>query len=55
MRKAAKYVQSGAFAREWTNRFERSNKILDQMMKKIESHPVESVGRKMRKMAGLEK
>jgi len=55
MRKAVKYVQSGAFAREWTNKFERSNKILEPMMKKIESHPIEIVGRKVRKMAGLER
>jgi len=55
MRKAVKYVQSGAFAREWTNKFERSNKILELMMKKIESHPIEIVGRKVRKMAGLER
>jgi len=55
MRKAVKYVQSGAFAKEWTNKFERSNKILEPMMKKIESHPIETVGRKVRRMAGLEK
>jgi ketol-acid reductoisomerase len=55
MRKTVKYVQSGTFAREWTNKFQGSSKIIDSMMKKIESHPIERVGRKIRKMAGLEK
>jgi len=55
MRETVKYVQSRAFAKEWTNRFERSNEILGPMMKKIERHPIERVGKKIRKMAGLEK
>ncbi len=55
MRKTVKYVQSGAFAREWTNKFQGSGNIIDSMMKKIESHPIERVGKKIRKMAGLEK
>jgi len=55
MRKAVKYVQSGAFAKEWTKEFGRSSKVLEPMMKKIEGHPIEKVGRKIRRMAGLEK
>jgi len=51
MRKAVKYVQSGQFAKEWIEKKE----TLDTLMKEIEEHQIEKVGRFIRKTAGIEK
>jgi len=51
MRKAVKYVQSGRFAKEWIEKKE----TLDTLMKEIEEHQIEKVGRFIRKTAGIEK
>jgi len=51
MRKAVKYVQSGQFAKEWIEKREN----LDDLMKEIEEHQIEKVGKFIRKTAGIEK
>jgi len=51
MREAVKYVQSGRFAKEWIEKKE----TLDTLMKEIEEHQIEKVGKFIRKTAGIEK
>jgi len=51
MRKAVKYVQSGQFAKEWIEK----KGTLDTLMKEIEEHQIEKVGKFIRKTAGIEK
>lgn len=55
MRRVVKTVQNGDFAKEWISKSEKSKEILDALMKDIENHPIERVGRFIRKMAGIEK
>jgi len=55
MRKAAKIVQSGKFAEEWVKKSEKAQEVLDNLMKDLEGHQIEKVGKSIRKMAGIEK
>jgi ketol-acid reductoisomerase len=55
MREAAKRVKDGSFAREWVREYESGGKTLEELMKQMENHPLEMVGRRLRRMAGLEK
>lgn len=55
MRLAAKRVKDGSFAREWIEEYERGSPNLRRLMEEVEKHPLEQVGRKIRKLAGLEK
>ena len=55
MRKVVKSVQSGEFASEWMKKSSRAQEILDALMKEIENHQIEKVGRFIRKTAGIEK
>ncbi len=55
MRRAVENVKNGSFAKEWISEYENGAPTLKKLMKEIESHPLEVVGRKMRKLAGLEK
>jgi ketol-acid reductoisomerase len=55
MKKVVKDVQSGKFAGEWIGKFEKSSATLEPLMKELEGHQIEIVGKKIRKMAGLEK
>jgi len=55
MRKVVKSVQSGEFASEWMKKSSRAREILDALMKEIEGHQIEKVGRFIRKTAGIEK
>ncbi|MEM1710966.1 MAG: ketol-acid reductoisomerase [Nitrososphaerota archaeon] len=55
MRAAARRVKDGSFAREWIREHESGGKILKQLMEQLENHPLEIVGRRLRRMAGLEK
>lgn len=55
MRKAAKDVQSGKFAKEWIKENARGRPVLNKLMKQIEKHPIEKVGKFIRKTAGIEK
>jgi ketol-acid reductoisomerase len=55
MREAAKCVKDGSFAREWIREYESGGKTLEELVKRMENHPLEMVGRRLRRMAGLEK
>jgi len=55
MRKVVKFVQSGEFAREWSGDPEKSMERLNKLMKELEEHPVEKVGKTIRQMAGTER
>jgi len=55
MRKAAKIVQSGKFAEEWVKKSEKAQEVLNNLMKDLEEHQIEKVGKSIRKMAGIEK
>lgn len=55
MKKVVERVQNGEFAKEWTEKAENAKELLEAMMKEIEEHPIEKVGRFIRKMAGIEK
>ena len=48
-------VRSGAFAKSWTGDREKSAQALEKMMQELENHPIEKVGRDIRKLSGLEK
>ena len=55
MRLAAKRVKDGSFAREWIKEYEQGSPNLRKLMEEVEKHPLEQVGRKIRRLAGLEK
>jgi ketol-acid reductoisomerase len=54
MRKAVRDVQSGEFAKEWIKERETGERKLNALLKKIEDHQIEKVGRFIRKTAGIE-
>ena len=54
MRKAAKRVQNGEFAREWIDEASRGKPQLSSIMQKWEDTSLEKVGRELRRMAGLQ-
>lgn len=54
MRKVVAAVQNGEFAREWINKSESAKELLDSLMKELENHQIEKVGKFIRKMAGVE-
>ena len=49
MRKALENIKNGRFLESWTGNPE-AYKILERLMREMESHPVEEVGRQVRKM-----
>ena len=55
MAKVVKTVQSGEFAKEWVGKGDKAKEVLDALIKEVESHQIESVGKFIRKMAGIEK
>ncbi len=55
MRKAVRDVQSGKFAKEWIKERETGERKMNTLLKKIEDHQIEKVGRFIRKTAGIEK
>ena len=55
MQSALKDIRSGAFAKAWTGDREQSAQLLDKMMKELENHPIEKVGKDIRRLSGLEK
>ena len=55
MRKVVEFVQSGEFAREWSENPEESMKRYNKLFKELENHPIEKVGKTIRKMSGVEK
>lgn len=54
MRKAAKRVQSGEFAKEWISESKSGGLELKRLINETEEHQIEKVGRFIRKMAGIE-
>jgi ketol-acid reductoisomerase len=55
MRKAAENVKNGKFAKEWIEEHRNGEKKLKALMKEMENHEIERVGKFLRKMAGIEK
>ena len=55
MRKAVRDVQSGKFAKEWIKERETGERKLEALIKELEEHQIEKVGRFIRKTAGIEK
>ncbi|MEM0123908.1 MAG: hypothetical protein QXI38_05365, partial [Conexivisphaerales archaeon] len=55
MQDLLKAIKDGSFAKEWTGNPNESRKRLEKMMLDIENLQIEAVGKKIRKMAGLEK
>ncbi|MCS7139276.1 MAG: ketol-acid reductoisomerase [Candidatus Nezhaarchaeota archaeon] len=54
MRKAVQRVRDGSFAKEWIEECATGRKRLAALMKVMESHKLEIVGKEMRKLAGIE-
>ncbi len=55
MRKAAKKVQNGKFAKEWIRENKKGRPVLNKLMQELEKHQIEKVGKFIRKTAGIEK
>ena len=55
MRKVVKDVQSGKFAEEWIKTSKEKPQLLEEKISLIENHELERVGKKIRKMSGIEK
>ena len=54
MKAVVKAVRSGAFSREWVRVWRERPEMLRALMREMERHPIERVGRKIRKLSGLE-
>lgn len=54
MKAAARRVRDGSFAREWVEECASGRKRLSELMKEVEAHLIEKVGKEMRKLAGIE-
>jgi ketol-acid reductoisomerase len=51
MREVLKDIQSGSFAEEWLSVYQKDGKnSFNRYMKNIENHPIEKVGKEIRKM-----
>lgn len=55
MKRAAREVKSGRFAEAWIKDYEAGMPTLQALMEKIEKHEIERIGKRIRKMAGIEK
>jgi len=55
IRNAVKDVQSGKFAKEWIEEHKSGEKKLKALMEEIEEHPLEEIGKTIRKTSGIEK
>jgi len=55
MRKSVENVKNGKFAEEWIEEHRKGESKLKELMKQIENHELEQVGKFIRKMAGIEK
>jgi ketol-acid reductoisomerase len=53
MRKIAKRVQDGTFAKDWIKASQQG--VVDKMVNDLENHPLEKIGKEIRKMSGLER
>jgi len=54
MKMMAERVRNGEFAKQWVEEYRRGSKELKRMMSEIEEHELEKVGRKIRRISGLE-
>ena len=54
MRKAVKEVQSGRFAEDWIEEHRSGERKLKALMDEIEEHPLEKVGKFIRRTSGIE-
>ncbi len=50
MRRYAERVVSGEFANEWIKVYRNGSGRLEELMKRVEEHPIEEVGRRMRRL-----
>jgi ketol-acid reductoisomerase len=55
MRKAVKEVQNGMFTKKWIKEHKSGEKNLKTLIKKMEEHSLEKVGKFIRKTSGIEK
>jgi ketol-acid reductoisomerase len=55
MRKVVESVQSGDFSKEWIEENKKGRPTFNALMKQWENHPLEKVGKFLRKMSGIEK
>ena len=55
MRKVVKSIQKGEFSKEWLLDSNTAQENLNTLMKQIEDHQIEKVGKFIRKTAGIEK
>ena len=53
MHEMAKRVINGEFAKEWVDEYKRGMPNLKRLMDEVKEHPVEKVGKEMRKLMGL--
>ena len=54
MKKAAKRVINGEFAKEWVEEYKSGAKTMRNLINELKDHPIEEVGAKLRKLMGLE-
>lgn len=54
MRKAARRVVDGTFAKEWVEEHAKGAPTLKKLLEEVERHPIEAVGREMRRLMGLQ-
>ncbi|HDN17959.1 MAG TPA: ketol-acid reductoisomerase [Candidatus Bathyarchaeota archaeon] len=54
MKKILRDIQSGVFAREWILEYQSKMPVLNSLMEVAEKHPIEDVGKRLRKLAGME-
>jgi len=55
MRKALEAVRDGSFAKRWIEEYAAGSKEFDRLMSECEALQIEKVGKKVRRMSGLEK
>jgi ketol-acid reductoisomerase len=55
MRKVVNMVQNGKFANEWITKSAKASEILQRLIKDLEDHQIEKIGKFIRKTAGIEK
>jgi ketol-acid reductoisomerase len=55
MRKVVESVQNGDFSKEWIEENNKGRPTFNALMKQWENHPLEKVGKLLRKMSGIEK
>ncbi len=55
MKEAAKKVKDGSFTKEWVEEYRGGQRKLKELMDKMASHQIETVGRELRKLAGIER